>query len=169
MIALLLIIAAMIASLALGIYTSGYLTPSLPPELAYSEPYCLTEEALDSLLDGPVVFTCGYLDDPSNEHEWVLAAEDAQIDRVFIHDEKQLMKRAECDGVTYYSWLCHPPDYGSLWKNTLWKLNDADPTVKSRTVIGLVSISAKTLIMKATGSVKTKPDNLLDQHLLPRM
>ena len=127
MIALLLIIAAMIASLALGIYTSGYLTPSLPPELAYSEPYCLTEEALDSLLDGPVVFTCGYLDDPSNEHEWVLAAEDAQIDRVFIHDEKQLMKRAECDGVTYYSWLCHPPDYGSLWKNTLWKLNDADP------------------------------------------
>ncbi|MCR4263741.1 MAG: hypothetical protein NUV98_03435 [Candidatus Roizmanbacteria bacterium] len=128
MLALLLIIAAIIGSLALGIVTSGYLTPSFPPELAIpEEPSCLSEEALDSLLAGPVVFTCGYLDDPASEYEWILAAENAQIDRIFIHDEKQLVKRADCDGTAYYSWLCHPPDYGSLWKNTLWKLNDPDP------------------------------------------
>lgn len=75
---------------------------------------CLAKEALDQITAQPVAFTCNGVD-------YVLAAENVVVDHIYIHPEKKLIERQECGGIKYYSWYCHPPDFGSLWQNTLWK------------------------------------------------
>ncbi len=87
-------------------------------------PYCLSRDELDTIIKGPTAFTC-------DGREYVLAAENVQVDRIFIHAEKKLIIKKTCNNTTYYSWFCHPPSYGSLWNNTLWKLKpDPEGTIK---------------------------------------
>lgn len=101
-----------------------------PPEASSTTPgygrfgnYCITPEALDELMSGPTVFSC-------DGKEYVLAAENVKVDRVYIYSEKKLTLKTTCDTIPYYSWYCHPPDYGSLWQNTLWKaVPDANKTI----------------------------------------
>lgn len=84
---------------------------------------CMTEKELEAITSQPTAFTCA-------GEEYVLAARNVVVDDIEIHPEKRLIERQNCAGIQYYSWYCHPPDYGSLWQNTLWKaVPDADKKI----------------------------------------
>lgn len=100
------------------------LSVSSKPGVGKFGPYCLSRDELDAIIQGPTAFSC-------EGREYVLAAEDVLVDKIFIHAEKKLIIKKTCDGTPYYSWFCHPPLYGSLWNNTLWKLKpDPSGTIK---------------------------------------
>jgi len=94
--------------------------------------YCLTKDELNAIKLRPTAFTCDRtnLDRTTvveTDVPYVLAAEDVEVKRVFIHQEKQLILKEVCSGINYYTWKCHPPSWGSIYSNTLWKLRDTDP------------------------------------------
>jgi len=98
--------------------SSSGLVSTITPQA--TENFCLTKEHLEEIKSRPTAFTCNNID-------WALAEENVLVSRVYIHEEKQLVPKETCDGIVYYSWKCHPPSYGSLYWNTLWKLRDPDP------------------------------------------
>lgn len=107
--------------------------------------FCLPEEEFDSIVSGPVELTCdrkefsqpynpnGPVEEPAVQ--WVKAASNVKVDRIFIHNEKQLILKDQCGGVNYYTWKCHPgtdTEWGMLYANTMWKLIDSDPNRQIR-------------------------------------
>lgn len=120
--------------------------------------YCLDPGDLDRIRSGPVAFRCDKTlpdpgcdpacdglpvppDDPActgtcprhvveNDVPWVLAAEDVEVARIYLHREKQLILQEFCNGIRYYTWKCHPssqPEWGSIYAYSMWKLHDGDP------------------------------------------
>ncbi|MBM3283893.1 hypothetical protein FJY90_06660 [Candidatus Gottesmanbacteria bacterium] len=94
--------------------------------------YCLTREELAEIKSRPVAFVCDRTDIDGTtilekDVPYVLAAEDVEVKKIFIHEEKQLILKETCSGINYYTWKCHPPSWGSIFSNTLWKLKDTNP------------------------------------------
>jgi hypothetical protein len=105
-------------------------TPA-PPKTGPVGQYCLTKDELNAIKSRPIAFTCDRTNlDRTTIIEtnvpYVLAAEDVEVKRIFIHVEKQLILKEICDGINYYTWKCHPPSHGSIYSNTLWRLRDTD-------------------------------------------
>lgn len=122
--------------LFVGLFASSSLSPVLPgqagaglfpePSPAKAKPrgnYCLTEEQLEEIKNRPIEFYC----DRTNLERTEILEEDVLVSRLFIHDQKQLILKEICGGTNYYTWKCHPPSWGSIYANTLWKLRDVDP------------------------------------------
>jgi hypothetical protein len=91
--------------------------------LADYKHYCIKLDELREIKSRPADLSCGGSD-------WVLAARNVIVKDVDIHPQKRLVEKEVCTGIKYYTWKCHPPDWGSLYKNTLWKLVDSDPNRK---------------------------------------
>lgn len=103
--------------------------------------YCLYPDEWETILSQPVAFHCVRTEpkdcDPADlSCEWeiveenvpyVLAATDIEVSQVFRHDQKQMILKELCprpddpDPKYYYSWKCHPPDWGSIYSVTLWE------------------------------------------------
>lgn len=123
-----LLVLALAVMIGGGMYGSSQFKRSAPPPPAAGSGtygnYCMTKEQMDEILKGPTAFSC-------EGRDYVLAAENVVVPKIYIHAEKKLVLKKTCESVPYYSWYCHPPTYGSLWNNTLWKLKpDPQATIK---------------------------------------
>lgn len=113
---------------------SSFPFPSPSPFLK-SKPsgnYCLTEEQFQEILGRPVALVCNRTNIDRTEIleenvPYVLAEENVVVKKTFIHSQKQLILKEICAGSNYYTWKCHPPSWGSIYSNTLWKLREGDP------------------------------------------
>jgi len=118
-----------------GSGNSSFFPTPTPTKTTGSGRYCLTKEELESIKSQPIAFHCNRTDLGGTtiieeNVPYVLAATDAKVKRIFIKEEKQLILKENCGGVDYYTWKCHPPSWGSVYANSLWKLKDVDPNRK---------------------------------------
>ena len=110
--------------------------PTPTPVKSHAGKYCLTQEEFDEIKSRPLAFTCDRTDIDQTvileeNVPYVLAEENVLVSRIFRHEQKQLILKEVCNdesgNTNYYTWKCHPPSWGSIYSNTLWKLRDSDP------------------------------------------